>query len=134
MKKYRLMLAAVLTSLCMVMVWGADPVQAAQTFSAYDFNADTGVLTVHSSVPDEAVWDLDDNSVKEIIFEDGVKTIGKDACGSSVFGKLAKMTFAPSVREIGDRAFTTYGNPPKQEIVFSEGLEKIGEYAFSAAR
>ena len=133
MKKCRILIITVLTSLCMILIGGVSAVSAATAFSDYTFDQESGLLTVHSDVPEDAVWPgLEDGSVKEVIFDEGVTEIGYRGCNDYVFENVTKITFSSSVKKIGDLAFINLANLPPQEYVFSEGLEEIGASAFAS--
>lgn len=132
MKKSRLFFRAALACLCMMVICGAASVYAATAFYDYTFDEGSGVMTVHSDVPEDALWPgLEGGSVKEIVFDDGVTEIGNHGFYDYVFKDVTKITFAPSVKKIGDFAFIGL-EAPVREYVFSEGLEEIGYYAFSS--
>ncbi|MBQ6371418.1 MAG: hypothetical protein IJJ21_07540 [Firmicutes bacterium] len=132
MKKSRMFFKAVLASLCMIVICGAASVYAATVFNDYTFDEGSGVMTVHSDVPEDALWTgLEGGSVKEIVFDGGVTEIGSHGFNDYVFKDVTKITFAPSVKKIGDFAFLGL-EAPAREYVFSEGLEEIG-YRSSAS-
>ena len=110
----------------------------------WSFDESTGVLTIsgtgdmytnYTPVDQWEYYPLRE-SVKEVVVEEGVTSIATCAFGlfdestvePSAYPNLAKLSLPSTVKVIGNNAFHKAG---LTSIEFSEGLESIGERAFS---
>ena len=110
----------------------------------WSFDESTGVLTIsgtgdmYTSYTPTDQWEYYPlrESVKEVVVEEGVTSIAQCAFGlfdpstvkPSAYPNLAKLSLPSTVKVIGSDAFHKAG---LTSIEFSEGLESIGERAFS---
>lgn len=91
-----------------------------------------GVLTIsgEGKMPSyettTAPWDAYRSSIKKVVAEDGVASIGKGAFKN--YANITEMAIAQSVDSIHTSAFAGCG---LTSIVFPEGMTDIGEYAFT---
>ena len=112
--------------------------------TTWSFDESTGILTIsgtgdmYTSYTPVDQWEYYPlrESVKEVVVEEGVTSIATCAFGlfdesttqPSAYPNLAKLSLPSSVKVIGNDAFYKSG---LTSIEFSEGLESIGERAFS---
>lgn len=113
----------------------------------WSFDETTGVLTISGTgdmytnyVPyDQWGYYQYKDEITEVVIEEGITSIGDSAFGPfdhgftlyrdpPVYSKLTKLTLPSTVRSIGKFAF--YKTALKS-VTFSEGLEEIGDAAFS---
>ncbi len=76
------------------------------------------------------------DKVKEVVFEEGVTTVGQCAFSSQIayenyYPNLTKVTFASTIDEIGTNSFK---RTDIESISLPEGLKYIGESAFSETK
>ena len=97
-----------------------------------DGSADYDVLTISGNrdiEEDSYPWSDFQNSIKTIVIEDGVTSIGRSAFYS--FSNVTSLTIGNSVQTIGDGAFEDLTSLAT-DIVLPARLTSIGAYAFSA--
>ena len=97
-----------------------------------DGSADNYVLTISGNggmEEDNYPWSDFQNSIKTIVIEDGVTSIGEIAFNS--FSNVTSLTIGNSVQTIGDGAFEDLTSLAT-DIVLPASLTSIGAYAFSA--
>ena len=97
-----------------------------------DGSADNYVLTISGNrdiEEDSYPWSDFQNSIKTIVIEDGVTSIGRSAFYS--FSNVTSLTIGNSVQTIGIGAFVDLTSLAT-DIVLPASLTSIGAYAFSA--
>ena len=103
----------------------------------YSLDTNTGVLTIggtgdmdNYSWASDVPWYSYKNTIKAVVIEDGVRSIGNSAF--YYCEKITKATIADSVNYIGTSAFYYCSN--LKEIHMPESLEYSGKFAFSGCR
>ena len=139
--------ASIAVGTCAFSVFAEDTPAAATSGKCgeevtWSFDESTGVLTIsgtgdmYTSYTPVDQWEYYPlrESVKEVVVEEGVTSIASSAFGQreysqpSAYPNLSKLSLPSSVKSIGSFAFEKAG---LTSIEFSEGLESIGEDAFS---
>ena len=79
----------------------------------------------NSSVP----WKLFQSDIKEVVFIDGMTSIGNYACANMV--NLEQINIPASVQNIGDYAFANINNRKISNLVLPSYIVSVGAYAFA---
>ncbi|MGN0448279.1 MAG: leucine-rich repeat domain-containing protein [Acutalibacteraceae bacterium] len=90
------------------------------------FTKGNGTMYLYCSYSDFPTY-ISRNTLKEVIFEDGVKNIQSYTCFNCT--ALEKVTIPDSVTEIGDSAFCGCSGMVGK-VILPDGLTSIGVYAF----
>ena len=89
----------------------------------------SGTGTMYNYLSSTVPWKLFTEEINEVIFVDGMTSIGDYACADML--NLAKINIPSSVRAIGDYAFAHINNRNISNIVLPSEITSIGAYAFA---
>ena len=109
------------------LTWSLDETSGVLTISGTGFMTDfTGWYDSDSCYHTDAPWYAYSSSIKSVIVEEGVASVGNWAF--MLVYSLENVTLPSSLRFVGDNAF---GNTALTSVTIPSGATAIGNYAFS---